>query len=98
MLRIFRYQLYPDKSGVCKVRMPINASILKLSNNDKHEINLHCIVETDYPEEERTFVILGTGATLEGELATYIMNYIGSFEKKNLYMFHVFEMMKDSHV
>jgi hypothetical protein len=98
MLRIFRYQLFPDKNGVCKVEMPINASILKLSNNEKREINLHCIVDDSYPCETRTFIILGTGAELEGELSTYIMNYIGSFEKKNLYMFHVFEIVSDSHV
>lgn len=93
MKTIYRYELPTDK---VVLEMPCNAKVIHIdtSYSDKigHKIpSLWCEVDTEYPTEQRTFVVVGTGADIDF-LEGYKHNYLGTALEKDKYAFHVYEV------
>ncbi len=100
MKSIYRYEL-PDT--VNEIQMPTGAEILHVGltrqfnkdNSSKQVCSVWAKVDTTAHDETRKFVIFGTGANLD-ETENFDMKYIGSFQRADMFTFHVFEVFNDT--
>jgi hypothetical protein len=76
------------KYPVDEVKMPRGAKVVHVGEQGGKPF-LWALVDPDQPEEERTFIVLGTGQAVNGEL----WSHVGTFQQPP-FVWHVFELVR----
>ena len=95
MKTIYRYII---NETINTVHIPFNAQILNagtaIDDNGKEVVSIWAKVDTENTREVRKFLVVGTGADLSST-ETYNLHYLGTVQRRNLYAFHVFEILEN---
>lgn len=94
MKTIYKYKI---TAGLNVIDMPYNAKILSVQTQD-NDPHIWALVDTEHPNEARSFFPIGTGWDNEKELKKQNLHlklhkYIGTFQLPNFgFVFHLFEV------
>lgn len=92
MLTIYKYKL--NQSGINKIQMPMDASVISVGLDPMEDICIWAIVETDNDMEERTFFVAGTGWDITEDLLEFTeISSLGTV-RQGPFMWHIFEGAK----
>ncbi len=96
MLKVWRFPIN-DVSGVNNISMPEGAQITGVGVATHavgaEGISIWALCETEAPLETRTFVVAGTDVDMTDTLTRYSYKVLGTVQRKDLYAFHVFEIL-----
>jgi hypothetical protein len=94
MKTIYKYEI---KAGLNIIDMPYSAEILTVQTQEKNSY-IWALVDTEHPNEARSFFTFGTGWDMEKELANHNKvikpyKYIGTFQLPDFgLVFHLYEV------
>lgn len=89
MRTIYKYPIDIDKPK--PIQLPVDAEVVNFDIDGRGQICIWCLVDTDKPLEEKTFVILGTGFPIPSNLW-----YVRSFKDTSgipTFFWHLFEKL-----
>lgn len=90
MRTIYKYEISLE-AHINKIRMPENAVMLSFQEQGG-KLFLWCLIDTDKPERDYDFYVLGTGWTLDamayGSVPKYI-KHVGTVQQ-NAFVWHLF--------
>jgi len=90
MLTVFKYPAVMNDEF--SIRMPYDSKILK-AENQHGQLCLWVLVNTECQEENRTFLLTGTGHAISYEMSE--IDFISTFQMRGgSFVFHVFEIKK----
>ena len=89
MSKVFKYTL--DVTERQTIKMPPLARILKIGVQEGH-VRIWASVHEDYPEGDRTFVVVGTGCTIPDDVK--LSSYRGTVQVGS-FVWHIFEIRND---
>lgn len=93
MKTVWKYKI--DMTHLQTLQMPEGAQVLSLQkqgSRSEDDMFLWCLVNTDRPMRERTFVLVGTGESIDdlpGAEYVATMQFI-----RGVYVYHLFELKK----
>jgi hypothetical protein len=92
MNTIYKYDLGSGTSATFK--MPIGAKVL-CAQNQMERICIWAKVDNESEDEEREFIIIGTGNKIPDVINDNIKSYVGTVQiRGGEFVFHVFELNK----